>query len=355
MKTLQDRILEVLETAVWAPSGDNSQPWFFVMRGNTVRVHLEPDRDNRILNFKLSGTYIAHGALIENIILAAPLSGLVAQVQVLPDSSDPYCTAEILFEEKPGEIDPLAQVIRERHSNRKQCEEKPIGSETLASLAGAARSIQGAHLALIDDRDSIRKVANASSLMEQIALETPDISTLFFGSILWSEKESREGIQGLYIKTMELPPPVQAIFPYLAKPRVMAMAKTLGFPKIVRKANSALYASSPAFGLITMDAEHPASYIAAGRATERVWLEATRQGLAVQPVTGLLFMARTTQNASNDHLVSKYFQEIKNAASCIQQEFNITDGAIPAMMLRMGYAPPATARSCRRALDVRSQ
>ena len=355
MTSLADKIRAVLETAVWAPSGDNSQPWFFVLRGNVLRVHLEPDRDNQIFNFKLSGTYIAHGALIENIILAAPLSGLVAQAQIIPDPSDPFCTAEILFEEKPGEIDPLAQVIRARHSNRKQYEKKPVDSEIMASLANAARTVQGAQLVLVEDQDSIRRIASASALMEQIALEVPEICELFFGSILWSEKESREGKQGLYIKTMELPPPVQAIFPYLAKPRVTAIANAFGFSKRVRKANAALYASSPLLGLITMNAEHPASYIAAGRATERVWLEATKHGLAFQPVTGILFMDRTIKNATSDHLVSRYFREIKNAASDIRQAFSVTGEAIPAMMFRMGYAPPATARSSRRAPDVRFQ
>lgn len=355
MTALADRIRGVLETAVWAPSGDNSQPWYFTLHGETVRVHLLPDLDNRFINFKLSGTYIAHGALIENIVLAAPLSGLVARVQILPDSSDPFCTAEILFEEKPGEIDSLAQVIRERHTNRKQCEKKPIDSKILASLAEAAQSVQGSRLALIGDRDAISRVAHASALMEQIALETPNVSALFFGSILWSERENREGAHGLYIKAMELPAPVQLIFPYLAKPRVAAIANRFGFSKIVRKTNAALYASSPAIGLVTMDAEHPASYIAAGRATERVWLEATKHGLAFQPVTGLLFIARTTKNATSDHLVSRYFQEIENAAQSIQREFSIIGGAIPAMMFRMGYAPPATARSFRHALDVRPQ
>lgn len=355
MTALPERIRVVLETAVWAPSGDNSQPWFFVVRGNTVGVHLEPDRDNPVLNYKLSGTYIAHGALIENIVLAAPLSGLTAQAQILPDPSDPLCTAEIRFEEGAGEIDPLARVIRERHTNRKPCEGKPVGSEILASLAGAARPVQGAHLSLIEDRESIRRVAHAAALMEQIALETPDVAKLFFGSILWSEKESREGKQGLYIKTMELPAPAQALFPYLAKPRVAAFANALGFSKAVRKTNAALYASSPTLGLVSMDAEHPTSYIAAGQAFQRVWLEATQRGLAFQPVTGLLFMARTTRDAAQDHPVSRYFQEIWDAASSVQLAFSVADGTIPAMMFRMGYAPPATARSYRRAPDLRWQ
>src|ERR1035437_6123985 len=179
MKTLPDKIQEVLETAVWAPSGDNSQPWSFVIRGNIVSVHLDPNRDNPILNFKLSGTYIAHGALIENIVLAAPISGLSAEVRILPNPADPLCTAEITFKESLESIDPLATHIRNRHTNRKSYKNRLLDSQIATSFSESVYSITNTKLFIIKNKSAIRVVAGASATMEQVTLETPALRELF--------------------------------------------------------------------------------------------------------------------------------------------------------------------------------
>ena len=48
--------------------------------------------------------------------------------------------------------------------------------------------------------------------MERVALETPALHKLFFGGILWSREENNSGKGGLYIKTLEVPPPIRLLF-----------------------------------------------------------------------------------------------------------------------------------------------
>lgn len=343
----------ILETAVWAPSGDNSQPWSFVVRGNTVRVMLDPKRDNPILNFKLSGTYIAHGALIENIVLAAPLSGLAADVRLLPDPADPLCTAEIAFSPSSAPADPLSAAIRERHTNRKPYANRSVGPETLAAFSGAARSVPGVRLFLTEDRAALNAVAGASAIMEQVALETPALRGLFVSDILWSDEDNRSGKQGLYIKTMELPPPARFLMRRLSRPAVARFADALGFAKIARFANTKLYASAPVMGLVTISEESPSAYLAAGRAFQRVWLEATHRDLAFHPVTGILFLARSAERGTAEGLLPRHLAPIREANAEIKKRFGAMEHDIPAMLFRAGYAKPATARSFRRPPDIR--
>ncbi|MBI5405737.1 hypothetical protein HY972_01755 [Candidatus Kaiserbacteria bacterium] len=354
MTTLETAIRSVLDTAVWAPSGDNSQPWFFVLRGNTVRVHLEPDRDNPILNFKLSGTYIAHGALIENIVLAAPLSGLVASVQFLPDPANPHCTAEITFRETSVPIDPLASSIRNRHTNRKVYENRPLDPETLSAFSETVRPIKDPQLFLVKNRAAIHAIAGASAIMEQVALETPKLRELFTGDILWTAEENRSGKQGLHIDTMELPPPARFLMRRLSNPTIANLVNAIGFPKIARLTNTKLYASAPTMGLITIPEESPAAYLAAGRAFERVWLEATRRELAFHPVTGVLFLARSVQQGTTRGLLPRHFKSILEANAEIKKQFGAGKKNTPAMLFRTGYAEPPTARSYRRVPDIRT-
>jgi len=342
----------ILDTAVWAPSGDNSQPWSFVLRGDKVWVHLDPDCDNPILNFKLSGTYIAHGALIENIVLAAGAAGFSTDVRVLPDSTDPLCTAEITFNKSIPATDTLASVIRERHTNRKSYKSRPLGADTLAALSAAAGSAAGTKLFLLDEKSAIRAVAAASAVTEQVALETPELRSLFVNDILWTDEANRSGAQGLYIKTMELPLPAQLLMRYLKNPIVAKIANAIGFATIARLTNTRLYASAPVMGLITIAEETPAAYIAAGRAFERVWLESTSRGLAFHPVTGTLFLARSIEKGSAEGLLPQHFERIREASANIKKQFGADASDIPAMLFRTGYARPATARSFRRAPEI---
>ena len=352
---METAIRTILDTAVWAPSGDNSQPWSFAICKNIVRIRLDPERDNPILNFKLSGTYIAHGALIENIVLAAPLSGLCAEVQLLPDASDPYCTAEVIFHENSASPDPLAAVIRARHTNRKPYKSQSLPPGTFDAFRRASQSGRDTGLFLIDDKVAIRAVARASALMEQIALQTPELRRLFASDILWTDEENRSGKQGLYIKTMELPPPARLLMRGLRDPVFAKIAAALGFPHIARITDIGLYASAPAMGLVTIAEESPSAYLEAGRVFQRLWLEAASRGLAFHPVTGILFLARSVQGGEARGLLPRHFNAISSANTEIRKQFGAGENDIPAMLFRVGFANPATARSFRRPPIVHTQ
>lgn len=54
-----------------APSGDNLQPWSFTTENNSLLVGHDPDRDHALFNVRDLASYIALGAVLENIAIAA--------------------------------------------------------------------------------------------------------------------------------------------------------------------------------------------------------------------------------------------------------------------------------------------
>ena len=68
---MEETIKKIINYAVWAPSGDNSQPWKFSLKGNQVSIFNLPEKDNPFLNFEQKGSYIAHGSLLENMNIIA--------------------------------------------------------------------------------------------------------------------------------------------------------------------------------------------------------------------------------------------------------------------------------------------
>jgi nitroreductase len=350
---MDDSIRRIIESAAHAPSGDNTQPWYFTVDGNKLRIHLIPELDNPILNYRLSGTYIAHGALIENIIQAAPLYGRNVETSFLPDAKDPYCTAEILFSETNAKPSRLAAYIAERHTNRKPYKKEPITPSELDALSATGSKDQAIKVSFTSDRSKINQAAYAAALMEQVALETPPLRDLFFADILWSEEQNMAGIPGLYIRTMELPAPVRVIFRRMLRPSFAKFMNAIGFSKAARATNAKLYGTAPLFALVSFKEETPLAYLNVGRTFERIWLEATALGLAVQPVTGLSFLARSLRGGENVQLLSQHSLKIYEADDTIRSVFGLTNEEIPGMMVRIGHAAPATCRSFRHAPDIR--
>ena len=73
-------------------------------------------------------------------------------------------------------------------------------------------------------------------------------------------------------------------------------------------------AGASALGIVTMPHYSTLDFIKGGQATERVWLEATRQGISFQPISQLVFfMARMKHG--NGLGLDDYFKERFNELS----------------------------------------
>lgn len=49
---MKEVIKEILESAIYAPSGENNQPWKFRLKDNGIDVFNVPERDTSLYNFR---------------------------------------------------------------------------------------------------------------------------------------------------------------------------------------------------------------------------------------------------------------------------------------------------------------
>jgi nitroreductase len=342
---MENYIKEILDNAVWAPSGDNSQPWKFEVRQDKLYIFNIPDRDNPILNFKQSGSYVAHGGLIENIFIVAPHLGYNTNIKLFPDAQNEDLVASVSFEKTEIKHSPLFNYIKQRVTNRKPYKNKLLTQEQKNIL------FENDNIFFTEEKQKRKIIGSAASTMERVALETPSIHKLFFDGILWDKKENENGKSGLYIKTLELPPPIRFAFKFLKYWAITNIFNKIGFSKLAAKGNAATYAKSSALYAVVMENDTKEDFINAGRISQRAWLNATKFGLSVQPVTGILFLARRVLAGDTDAFLSSNIPLIKNAYEKIKSTFGIQDGTI-AMMFRIGYANKPTARSFRSSPNI---
>ncbi|HUO50751.1 MAG TPA: hypothetical protein VMU25_04285 [Candidatus Paceibacterota bacterium] len=337
----QDRLERILHAAVKAPSGDNSQPWSFHIQKDKLSILVHPERDHAILNVESRGTYLSLGAVIENLVTAAAYEGFECEISY---PFDVHAATVVHFIETRASTHRLSEAIDNRHTNRGPYHEH-ITDDALTTL----RSIhaEGVRISIINDKHAIRTIAGAVSMMEEAALRTKELHQLFFQSIVWDSRRNASGAPGLYIKTTELPLPIQMLFRLIRYWSIMRALNLIGFARVAAKSNAAIYASSGAIAAISIEHTQPLDYVHAGRVFERLWLHATDMGLAAQPLAGLLYLSTYLSRQDRIHIERDLQERILDAARTIHRIFGSEQGTI-AMLLRLGEPlRPATARSRR--------
>lgn len=335
-----------LEEAIRAPSGENCQPWRFIVNGTTIELWNRPERDQSPYGWGQRASYVANGAALENFVLAAGLRGLAASVEYFPEGNGEL-VARIILSRGGALQDPLVSEIQKRVSNRKPYKKTPLMQEQKNALAMTTGDVK---VFVRDDADSIRTIAEVGATNERVMLGNRSLHGFFFSHLNWNKKEDDEKKVGFYIKTLELPPPAQAAFRLIQHWSVARVLKKVGFPSAVFQQNAAMYAAAGAVGAITTQGIEPLDFVLAGRLLERLWLTATKLGLSFQPLAGIPYLyleatrgERALFDAAETSLISSAYERAVSVFGT---------GKVPIVFLfRVGESEPPTARSSRFSFD----
>ena len=108
------------------------------VKGRRMDIFNLPERDRSLFNFRQRASMIAHGALVENICIAAAATGYRAEVRPFPSEGDPNHVAVISLEKAPVKEDPLYPYIARRQTNRKSYRAAPLTKEQKEIVQRAA-------------------------------------------------------------------------------------------------------------------------------------------------------------------------------------------------------------------------
>lgn len=336
--------------AVCAPSGDNSQPWRFVVRDDGLHVYNVPGKDSSPYNFKERGSFFAHGALMENIVIASSPHGYEAAISLFPSDNDPSHVAKIKFEDAGAAKDPLAPFIEARVTNRKPYRKMPLLPGHREALVRASERYPFGTLAIIEEPREIARVGKLVSLSDRLIFEDLHIHSAIFDSIRWTEAEE-EKRRGLFIGTLELPPPARLVFRMLKNDRVLRLLNRVGISRFIASQSAGVYGSSSALGMITMPDDTPEGFVGAGRLFERVWLRAAERGISIQPITALAYLAQRVAHGAAGDMDPGHRERIMRTERAIRDAFGGPTGTI-AMLFRMGYGGSPSARSRKSLPDI---
>ena len=144
--------------AILAANPHNSQPWALHVTESGIDLHADFTRSLGTIDSLLREMHIGLGCALENMVIAAQVSGRAAAIQLLPDPSNPSLVASVSLSPATPTVDPLFAAISRRHTNRGRYADAPP-SAALAPALHAMVTEPGVQLRILtsdDDKSTFR-------------------------------------------------------------------------------------------------------------------------------------------------------------------------------------------------------
>lgn len=339
---MRDALLDMARSGVLAPSADNHHVFRIELDETAVRVWPTPefdactDRLRRILGL------ISLGGVVENMQLRAGELGLAARIRWFPaDGSGPVAQLDVEPSTAPG--DELASAIPARHTNRRMYHGPGPDESENAQFHAAVAAVEGVRLVWLQGA-ARRRALKLIWLAESERFLRRRLHEDLFSSIRfdlgWHEGADRAIPPG----ALEVELPMRPMFKALRHWALMRPLTWLGAHRLLGlRAGWLPCWQAPALGLLTSALPVEQGAVAVGAAFERVWLRATLQGLALQPMAGsvVLPLQSGIEEGVSDALRS-------TLAAGWQ---SIVPGETPLMVFRVGHAKRPSITSGRRPLE----
>jgi len=334
-------INKILEAAVRAPSGDNVQPWEFQVSENFTKISLYnlPEKDKSYYNFDQMASYIAHGAVIENIEIVSHHFGCQAKVNLFPEEGEPDLVAVIKLMPADVKEDPLYEAIFKRYTNRFQYKRADVTEEMLNKLSSVVNN-RDVNISLINQQDEINKLSNELMVNDRLVFENKDIHQFLFDKIRWNKKQIEDTADGMPVDVLGLNSVEKLTFPLMRFWRIVKVANFFGLSKIIELKCWWNCRNASVLGMISIKGNHKSAFVDGGREMQRVWLQATLEGLALQPIIGLTLLIERLKKSGLTGFSEVHRQIVRHAAQVLPEQFGIAEDETLIMGFRAGMQKP---------------
>jgi hypothetical protein len=271
--------LDLVRAAILAANLHNTQPWLFQVTPSQIKLFADHRRNTGTVDPFLREMHIGLGCTLENLLLAAAANGYTTQVTLLPDASDPTLVAHIDLAKGSVTVSDLYNVIPQRHTNRYPHDTgRPVSSATLGALSAVGNdpAVQVFWFASADMRKQVGNLlVDATRALVADKTQIGDADRWYRAT--WQDIQQHR--DGPMLDAAGLPDWERALVKMLP-PQSQEQQDSTFVSNTTEQAQTAA-----AFGLLTVrNAEDRAQQLRAGRLLERMYLWATKEGLAMQPL-----------------------------------------------------------------------
>ena len=327
----QDKMDLILKAAIAAPSADNSQPWYFKINEDNLALFIDEKRSGSISDTRYVLSDLALGAVIENISIQASALGFGTKITLLPDEkANPLSVAQISFSHSEKKDFSLADAIYKRYTERRIKLKGPMPEVLKEKLLLQSRGFPDIKLYWLDNKQQYHTALKALQKAESLRFRNQYLHEELFSSICFQTGLNGICKEGLSPRFLAVEPPLWPVFKLLRHWPVMRMLNFIGMANILGFRSAVLPARlSAGIAVLAVKSNERKTILQAGRALERIWLQATSDGLCVQPfaAAGVLSLGYIELETAYQHQLG----EINTLMKTLDEQ---SKGLI---FIRMGY------------------
>jgi Nitroreductase family len=345
-------LMQILERARWAPSGDNTQPWRFEIVGPlALVVHGFDTRDHCVYDLDGRPSQMSIGCLLETMRIAASVHGLAMQTRRRIHLPDTTPTFDVAFHADPAvTADPLEAVIETRSVQRRPMRMRPLTAIEKAALEASVGD--GYRIVWFEGFATRLRVARLMFRNAKLRLTMPEAYEVHRAVIEWNASTSVDRVPD---RALGIDPMTARLMRFVMKSwgRVRFFNSFLAgtwAPRIQMDFIPSVACAAHFVIVAERAAESIDDCVEAGRAVQRFWLTATALGLVQQPeMTPLIFGAYVRRGTAFTTV-----EAVRAAATRLTVESAALIGSgieCAVWMGRVGTGPTAACRSIRKPLN----
>jgi nitroreductase len=277
----------LIDAAILAPSGDNTQPWLFLVDENelAIEIQVDPSRDRSPMNAGQRMAWIACGAAAENMLLTAAENRWESVIRPMQKEGAHCQQLRVL-----PSVEPTAGIIpaciSQRITNRQMFDRQPIAADRIDALTAKMIGARGLDVHWLLERRDIEKCGRFIGEADGVMFRMDAMRRAFLDQVRFDQSADAATEEGLPVETVA----------HGYKDRIAIKAlrsipqwafRAFGVKSAFRRRAIELVESASGICVITAKDDLPETDFEVGRVFEHVWLVLTELGLAVQPMMSL--------------------------------------------------------------------
>lgn len=279
LESAQERLAFLVRYAVLAPSSHNSQPWKFFVDDRSVvvapdfsRALPKSDRNHRQL-------YVSLGCALENLVIAGGFYGYQSAIEYFTEADATMARVRFSGEPLPTSRRPspaLITAIVNRRTNRNKYDSRKIENVFLDELQ--RYSAPGMRIDVITE-DGLK--SRITPVVIDAMVEAMDDTDFRFELSNYIRPNLTSESTGMPMYGFGMPTPPSFFAP--------ALLRRFNMNRLSRKEDTNLLSRhTPALIVISTESDGPNDWFEAGRAYERIAVEAETRGLKTAPSAGII-------------------------------------------------------------------
>ena len=297
----------MVEQAIKAPSGHNTQPWLFALRENSISIYPDRTKALPVVDPNNRELFVSLGCATENLCISATHKCYDPIVQIDPANSEIRVT---LARKEHCIATPLFSQIASRQTNRSVYNAKLISEDKIESLRSLPRDPNVAIRFFARGSSEFNKIATLIYEGNRIQMENSAFRAELKQWMRYNKHHQDATHDGLSYAVFGAP----NLPKWLVRPIMSHMLNA----RTQNQSDKKKIESSSHFVLFTTKHDDIYDWVNLGRTLERFQLRTTEMGLA--------------------HAYMNQPNEIPELEELLTNELRLDD-EYPTILLRIGYAP----------------